>query len=228
MFDQFALPPQAAVLEVGCGPGNLWRDNLGRIPPGWAITLTDFSPGMLEQARQNLAASGRPFAFEVADVQALPFPDNSFDAMIAMFMLQHVPDRTRAFGEIRRVLRPGGTLYAATFGRGHLRELHELLNRFVPGESLLVPPPADSFLLETGAAELSPWFNAVSLHGYDDALHVTEAEPLLAYVRSSPRFAGDDMAGLAHFVEAEIATHGAIRISKENGLFVASNPGIND
>ncbi len=94
------------------------------------IALSDFSPGMIEEAQHNLADAGRPFAFERIDAQAIPFADASFDMVIANHMLYHVPDRPQALAEIRRVLRPGGRLYAATGGANHLREIGELVQRF--------------------------------------------------------------------------------------------------
>src|SRR5215217_2248683 len=66
VFDHLKLAPHSRVLEVGCGPGSLWRPNLARIPEDWQITLSDFSPGMLEAARQSLVGA-RPFAFQDAD-----------------------------------------------------------------------------------------------------------------------------------------------------------------
>src|SRR5688572_32991799 len=50
VLDQVKMPPQGRVLELGCGPGWLWVENRERIPPGWEITLSDFSPGMIEEA----------------------------------------------------------------------------------------------------------------------------------------------------------------------------------
>src|SRR5262249_18967309 len=124
VFDQLKLASDSRILELGCGPGSLWRPNCERIPPGWQITLTDFSIGMLEEARANL--TGAPaFTFQLADAQALPFQVAEFDGVIANHMLYHVPDRARAFSEIRRVLRPGGRFYAATNGEAHLQEIHE-------------------------------------------------------------------------------------------------------
>src|SRR5262245_36483808 len=70
VFDRLKTPPQSRVLELGCGPGRLWVENLDRIPPGWDITLSDFSPGMIAEARGNLAAASRPFAFERVDAQS--------------------------------------------------------------------------------------------------------------------------------------------------------------
>jgi ubiquinone/menaquinone biosynthesis C-methylase UbiE len=107
LFDQLALPAACRVLELGAGPGDLWRKNAGRIPPGGEVTLSDLSPGMVETARGALAAVPHPFAFAMVDAQAIPFPDATFDVVIASFMLYHVPDRSRALAEIRRVLTPG-------------------------------------------------------------------------------------------------------------------------
>jgi ubiquinone/menaquinone biosynthesis C-methylase UbiE len=131
LFDHLDLPPYSRILELGCGTGRLWLENKDRIPEGWDVTLSDFSPGMLQQAQQNLRDSQRPFAFAVIDAQAIPYEDESFDGVIANHMLYHVPDRPKAFAEIRRVLRPGGKLFAATNGWAHLREL----SSFVPEQS---------------------------------------------------------------------------------------------
>ena len=51
VFDRYDLPEKCRILELGCGPGDLWGENMHRISPGWEITLSDFSPGMLEKAQ---------------------------------------------------------------------------------------------------------------------------------------------------------------------------------
>jgi ubiquinone/menaquinone biosynthesis C-methylase UbiE len=219
VFDQLKLAPDSRVLELGCGPGSLWRPNLARIPAGWQITLSDFSPGMLAEARTNLA-SAHAFALEQADAQALPFADASFDAVIANHMLYHVPDRPKAFAEIRRVLRPGGRFYAATNGENHLREMHELVQQFDPSINLW---NRMTFRLENGAAELEPLFSHVLLHRYESALVVTEAEPLVAFVASmiGMELAGARRDAFTQLVEQRIAADGAIHITKDTGLFEA-------
>src|SRR5258706_10720793 len=107
VFDQLKASPQSRVLELGCGPGRLWSENAARIPPGWEITLSDFSPGMIAEAQRNLASAGHSFAFERVDAQSIPFADASFDMVIANHMLYHVPGRPEALAEIPRVLRSG-------------------------------------------------------------------------------------------------------------------------
>jgi ubiquinone/menaquinone biosynthesis C-methylase UbiE len=121
LFEREAPPPGGRVLELGCGAATtLWGANLERIDPSWRLTLTDFSPGMIEAAR---AALGDRAEYVVADAAKLPFADEPFDVVLANHMLYHVADRPRAFAEIRRVLVSGGALRAATNGDGHMQEL---------------------------------------------------------------------------------------------------------
>ncbi|MGB7538773.1 MAG: methyltransferase domain-containing protein [Anaerolineales bacterium] len=225
VFDRISLPPVNRILELGCGPGGLWGENADRIPRGWEITLSDASPGMLEQARASLEAAGRPFRFEVIDAQSIPFPDGTFDAVIANHMLYHVPDRKKALREIRRVLRPGGRFFASTIGNGHLRELADLAIQFDPalvswgGPSLA----KDTFTLENGAAQIAPLFNDVSLHRYEDALVITEPAPLVDYVLSGRiKLDGEERAKFVRYVEQEMERRGGVfRVTKESGLFEA-------
>ncbi|HET9221133.1 MAG TPA: class I SAM-dependent methyltransferase [Roseiflexaceae bacterium] len=221
IFDQFKIAPHSRVLELGCGPARLWTQNSARIPEEWDITLSDFSAGMLEEARRNLAGVRRRFSFEVIDAQSIPFEDASFDAVIANHMLYHVPARAKALSEIRRVLRPGGRFYASTVGAAHLREIGELVRRFDPQIIFGIGDEA-SFTLENGAQQLAPYFSNVAVYRYDDALIVTEAEPLIAYVlsgRVGAALEGDRVAEFAAFVQRELAQHGTIHITKDSGLF---------
>src|ERR1051325_7418990 len=136
VMDQFDLPPESRLLELGCGPGTLWLKNRDRIPAEWEIMLSDFSAGMIAEARRNLAEVKPATHFHVFDAQFIPLPDASLDAVIANHMLYHVPDRRKAFAEIPRALKPEGRLYAATSGEEHLRELDALQGRFGLGKML--------------------------------------------------------------------------------------------
>lgn len=231
VFDQFEFPAEAAILECGSGPGWLWKHNAERIPAGWRITLSDFSAGMLDDARANLAETPRPdaFRYEVADVMALPFADAAFDAVIANHMLYHVPDIPQAIREIHRVLKPGGLLYAATNGIKHMREIHEIGARFAPDvyarfrEEFRENP----FTLENGARLIETAFPQVEKRLYEDALVVTENEPLVAYILSmapvkltngDPDSAADALRAL---VSEDMSATGAVLITKDTGLFIA-------
>jgi ubiquinone/menaquinone biosynthesis C-methylase UbiE len=223
VFDHFSLTGCGDILDLGCGPGDLWVENSDWIPRDWAVTLSDLSPGMVETARHNLGNScHHRFTYGVLDAQAIPFPDRHFNIVIANHMMYHVPDRDELLYEVYRVLQPGGRLYATTNGREHLQELHELVASFCPqAETTNV---ATQFGLENGAAQLSRHFDRVTRHRQENALLVTEAEPLIAYVRSmvcQPAL-GQNLEALSLAIREQIAAQGAIHIQKDSGLFVAT------
>lgn len=219
VFDQLDPPPDARVLEVGCGPGILWAANRDRVPPGWRVVLTDFSPGMLAAARARL---GERYRLAVADAEALPHPDGAFDAVVANHMLYHVADRPQAIREMARVLRPDGVLLAVTNGPGHMREIDELVTAWAP-EGALARASA-RFGLHNGAAQLGEAFAGVDLRRWEDRLEITEVEPLLAYVRSLLAGRDPDLDALRRRAADVIAREGAFRVTKATGLFVARSP----
>ena len=232
VFDHaLRAPANARVLEVGCGPGELWRENLDRMPEGWRVTLSDFSPGMLEKVQQNLAALAERFAFRQLDVQAMPFDNDSFDLVIANHMLYHVPDIDRGLAEIARVLAPGGRLLAATNGRNHLRQMRELRVKFHQLHGTGIGPDFEdtygmlTFELRTGAQLLQPHFAHIALHPYADALRVTDVEPLFTYMRSGLLYDVSDtaQAQFKGFLEQEMqAAGGVLHVDKDIGLFEAT------
>lgn len=232
VFEHLRLPPTCQVLEVGCGSGQLWLVNYHRLPAGWDVTLSDLSAGMLTTAHHQLSPYGHAFRFVVHDAQALPFADHRFDAILANHMLYHVPHRPAAYAEFCRVLKPSGRLYAATISRDNMRELDALVARVHPLRSPrrgAANPMSDrrlrtGFNLEHGTAELSQWFTSVTMHRYADALVVPEAESLVAYVRSAGRLTEDESTRFQSHVEDVIQRHGPIRISKDVGMFEASQP----
>lgn len=227
VFDQFDLPAESSVLEVGCGDGILWQKNIHRIPAGCDITLSDFSSGMLQDARRNLCALPRTFHWAVADCQSIAFADGSFDAVIANHMLYHVPDRTRALSEIYRIMKPGGHFYVSLNGRSHLRELRELLSELDPEISIGRSDADEVLRLENGLEEIARRFSRVTLRRYDDALIVTEAAPLIAYVlsgRLKSLLTGERLVEFTRLVERKLAEHGSIRITKDAGLLEAQRP----
>lgn len=175
---------------------------------------------MAAEARYELAGEAG-LSFAAADAQALPFPDASFDVVLANFMLYHVPDRPRALAEIRRVLRPGKQFAADTVGRTHMAGMREVVLRFVPDLPPETVVQSQHFLLENAVEQLEPFFKDVRLERQPNALEVTEAGPLVDYIQSMwgyrEAFAGRE-AAFADFVAGEIADQGAIRIVKEIGL----------
>jgi SAM-dependent methyltransferase len=112
-FTLGAIPRGAAVLDLGCGAGFDAFIAAGLVGPRGRVAGVDLSPEMLgiaEGARRH--GEFPQLRFEVADVEALPFPDGRFDVALSNGVLNLVPDKPAALREIFRVLRPGGRLQA--------------------------------------------------------------------------------------------------------------------
>lgn len=226
-------PEHAAVLEIGCGRGDIWKKNSARIPTGWQITLTDLSPGMLSDCRAHLGPplAGR-FAYEVVNAEDIPYPDAAFDVAIANFMLYHVPDRSRALAHLRRVLRPGGVLLAMTNGDEHMLDLMNLASRYDTTGTFEAERATtlfhETFSLENGGPQLGAHFAQVQLEPVpDNNLYVTETQPLLDYVATMICLPGEAIMSengqaITKEVEERIATDGGITIRKASGLFIAA------
>jgi ubiquinone/menaquinone biosynthesis C-methylase UbiE len=103
----WAQVPPVRVLEVGVGTGK----NFEYHPRGAWMTGIDFSPRMLERARQHAARLGHPIELRQMDVQAMEFPDASFDAAAATCVFCSVPDPVLGFREVKRVVKPGGRVF---------------------------------------------------------------------------------------------------------------------
>jgi SAM-dependent methyltransferase len=216
------IPAEADILEVGCGPGWLWRRNLARLPPSWRVLVTDLTPGMTAEAEAALAADAR-FRVRQMDVEALDLPDASCDAVIANWMLYHVEDRPRALGEICRVLKAGGTLFAATNGKAHVEEIDALVNACLGDASPVKGGLA--FSLDNGAAQLAPFFTSIAVHEGRDTLRITEVEAVVQYVLSFDAakeiVVGERLEALRRRVQDDIAAAGAFVVRTHSGLFIA-------
>ncbi len=216
------LPSTARLLDLGCGPGYMWKECLDRIPEGWSITLSDLSDGMVDAAWRNLVVTGRAFKYEQIDAQSIPYPDETFDIVIANFMLYHVPDRPKALREIQRILVPGGHFVAATSSHAHLHELNTWLKKASPDK---YTPFNNPFSLDNGLEQLEPFFSSVEINRYDNNLRVTEIEPLMEYIFSTTK--AKDMPGSALLeirkeIEEILSQTGKIYITTDSGLFLAA------
>jgi ubiquinone/menaquinone biosynthesis C-methylase UbiE len=118
-----STPAGAEVLEVGCGPGRL--SILLAREHGLGVTGLDLDPAMIERARANAAVDdrhprGRGPTFLVGDVGSMPFPDDSFDAVVSTLSMHHWDDPAAGLAEVARVLRPGGRVLIWDFRPGRI------------------------------------------------------------------------------------------------------------
>ncbi len=222
------------VLDVGSGIGSYY-DCLHEHWPDVTYHAIDQSPGMLQQhpAQDALA---------VADAQALPFAERSFDVVMANHMLYHVPDIEHAVLEARRVLKPDGIFMAATNSVQSMPEFHALFRRGMlllstPGKIYSQPPlPAQTnFALENGARILSRYYYAVVRHDLPSTLVFPSVEPVMAYLESTrsirePQLPEtinwDDLMLVLRDQVGRVMNHfGELVVNKVTGVLIASNQG---
>jgi SAM-dependent methyltransferase len=112
-------PGSGAVLDVGCGTGEIIVRLAEKFPHASLIGV-DLEEGHLARAAARCGAFGTRVRFEQGDALALPFADSAFDLVVCRHLLQAVPDAGRVIAEIRRVLRPGGRLHLVAEDYGML------------------------------------------------------------------------------------------------------------
>ena len=222
IFDQCPITPGMRILEIGCGDGTLWRDNMHRIPSDVQITLSDISEGMLRDARRSIGSEDTRFTFQVFDAHEIPFADETFDLVIANHVLFYCDDILKVCRESGRVLKKKGTFVCSAYGKNHMAEITRLVQSFDKRIVLSAEKLYDRFGRENGAEKLSHCFSDIQWRTYEDSLLVPEAEPLIAYVLSchgnQNQYIPDRYTEFRNFVKKRMGK--GFHISKDAGLFL--------
>jgi ubiquinone/menaquinone biosynthesis C-methylase UbiE len=128
------------VLDVAAGNGNASLAAARRFA---SVVSTDYVSTLLDKGAQRARAEGLAIAFQVADVEDLPFADGSFDVVLSTFGAMFAPDHQRTASEMLRVLRPGGRVGMANWTpEGFIGQLFKVIGRHVPPPAGLQPPSA--------------------------------------------------------------------------------------
>jgi ubiquinone/menaquinone biosynthesis C-methylase UbiE len=199
IFDAIAERRPGTALEVGCGWGELAERVAAEA--GADVTAFDLSERMAALAR------GRGVRALVADAQAMPFRDQSFDVVVANAMLYHVPDLDRGLGEAARVITDDGAFTATTFDAGRFPELFALVG---------LKPPEIPFRVENGAEILGQHFASVETRAGSGALVFPNAGEVRAYLGATIT-----MHHLAHKVPP---FEGPFRTQRMFAVFVCTQP----
>jgi ubiquinone/menaquinone biosynthesis C-methylase UbiE len=225
VLDKVAWTGQETVIDVGCGAGVYIAGAMAR---AGNYIACDLSLGML----QGLVPAGLPRVN--LDVQQLPFASESADVILANHMLYHVPDQDTAVREIKRLLKPGGKLIAATNSAANMSELTDLRvaigRQFgLEADSELLRPGL-SFTLEDGGQLLERHFSSVARFDHPSALVFPNSQPVVDYINSSRSYYLNlipddilwaDIEAIIHDqVNGRIAQHGQFRVTKLTGAFV--------
>jgi ubiquinone/menaquinone biosynthesis C-methylase UbiE len=126
------------VLDVAAGNGNA---SLAAARRGCIVISTDYVGELLERGAERARAERLPMSTQVADVEALPFDDARFDAVLSTFGVMFAPDQQRAANEMARVCRPGGRIGLANWTpEGFIGQLFKVLGRHLPPPAGVKPP----------------------------------------------------------------------------------------
>jgi demethylmenaquinone methyltransferase/2-methoxy-6-polyprenyl-1,4-benzoquinol methylase/phosphoethanolamine N-methyltransferase len=134
-IDHAALQSGEKVLDVGCGPGIMTLLAAERVGATGEAHGIDPSPAMIKLAAEKAAKARTGATFREGVIEKLPYADGSFDAVLSSLMLHHLPDELRqtGFGEIARVLKPGGRLVAFVLtGKGWMWRILSLAGHKLP------------------------------------------------------------------------------------------------
>jgi len=220
---QLELNEGARVLDIGCGPGWFWSTAASLLPHRIQLTLADQSAGMVAEAVER-CRSLRHWTVDgrEANAMSLPFADASFDCVVAMHMLYHVPDQAAAITHMHRVLKPGGMLAVTTNGHGNLQQLYALTTAL---GSEPVDPAAVLFGFDAAERLLRAQFGNVTRKVQPARMRVTSPDDVFVALTSYPPGEGADDATLAALRGAidDAFRHGggAIDVDKEVGLFLS-------
>lgn len=223
IYEQCQITEGMKILELGCGNGRLWIENKAKLPADCEIILSDISEGMIRDVRREQSLQDDRFSFAAFDCHAIPYEDASFDLVIANHILFYCKDVDRVCSEVGRVLKPGGRFVCGTYGVAHMQEVSRLVTQFddritLSGENLY-----EHFGKENGAQALAPYFAEVDWQQYEDALIVTQAEPLIEYVLSchgnQNQYILEKYNKFRKYVEGQIRN--GYTITKDAGIFIS-------
>jgi SAM-dependent methyltransferase len=126
------------VLDVAAGNGNASLAAARRFAE---VTSTDYVPQLLDRGAARARAEGLDIHFQTADVEALPFPAASFDAVLSIFGVMFAPQHSRAAREMLRVTRPGGKIGIASWTpQGFIGQLFRLIATYAPPPAGVMSP----------------------------------------------------------------------------------------
>ena len=212
------------ILEIGCGDGTLWNENMAKLPQNISAVLSDISEGMLRDVRRRIGSDSR-FSFQAFDCHRIPFVSDSFDLVIANHVLFYCDDIAKVCREVSRILVPGGRFLCSTYGASHMQEITALVQEFDSRIQLSGDALYARFGLENGAELLAPYFSEISTQLYDDALYVTDAAPLIEYILSchgnQNQYLLERYQDFRRLVEKK--TLKGFHITKSAGLFICRN-----
>ncbi len=223
ILEQLPLKDGMKILEIGCGNGAMWLENLEQLPLNIEVILSDTSEGMLRDAHRNLGEDAR-FTYRQFDCVEIPFQENEFDLVIANHVLFYCDEIDRVLTECARVMKEDGQFVCSTYGKKHMIEITQLVQEFNEEIVLSQESLYDRFGLENGESILSGHFLKRECLRYPDSIEINEADPLIWYILSchgnQNQLLLDKYREFHDYVAAK--TEHGFHITKDAGIFLCS------
>jgi SAM-dependent methyltransferase len=212
LADRLRSRSLSRLLEIAAGTGVATRAMASALPDEVSIVATDLNQAMLDQASR--VGTNRPVAWRQADAMELPFPDETFDAVVCQFGVMFFPDKCKAFAEARRVLRIGGVFIFSVWDR---IEENEFADTVTAATASVFPEDPPRFLVRTP-------------HGYHDHLAIERdladagfaASPQIDTLAARSRAVSPMIPAIAYCqgtpLRSEIETHAAARLGEVTNI----------
>lgn len=223
VYEKMNVHPGMQVLEIGCGDGELWVENIRLLPDQLKVVLSDISDGMVRDARRKIGNKDERFQYRVFDCTEIPFKQDSFDLVIANHVLFYCENLEQVCREVQRVLKPGGSFVCGTYGQEHMKEISSLVQKFDDRITLSAERLYENFGKENGREILEPFFSDVQWMQFEDELIVMDFEPLISYVLSchgnQGQYIPDRYSEFRGYVKK--LTEKGLHVTKDAGIFVS-------
>jgi ubiquinone/menaquinone biosynthesis C-methylase UbiE len=217
--EQLALWDEASVLDIGSGPGHtlggIWQSgHHGR------LCGIDLSPGMVASAKSNYPK----IDFQIGDATDLPFPDESFNRVTAMFIFYLIPDKVKSLHEIYRVLQPNGRFIRVGFAPHSMQDYWNVVVSALSGLSAFQPlvryMKAEIAEPSDGSGQMKTVFDEVQTVIIDAGIRFPTPELAVAFFTSHLRGFVDE----SHWIEGQDRVYEAAIQQCLNGPWIVSRP----
>ncbi|MFG2115593.1 class I SAM-dependent methyltransferase [Streptomyces sp. NPDC048718] len=232
MIANLGLTGSEDLLDLGCGNGFILEHLRPHLADG-SITGLDIAPAVLEAARERMHGTATPCTWIEGSADDLSMlGDDTFDRVMANYMIHYVPDLDRCFTEVRRVMRPGGVFQLTTDRPDSMLEMYQVhfaaLTAMGAPEDLFKATPKGRLSLDNGTDVLGKYFEEVGKVAWQDQLRFTDPEPFMHFYQvghnhccasSTPddRLDADFFTELRNRVRAQV-----VAVIEKNGYFAVT------
>lgn len=179
------IPKNAiSILDAGCGYGRLLI-KIHDLFPHISLTGTDIAKGILDEAKEKSSNKEIDIEYSVADLESLPFENESFDVIITEHVLHHIPDIQKAMNEVYRCLKPNGKYIVSFNGEKNLQTIDQILDI---AKDCFDPTPSyanGKHITKKYLEDKLFHFQEIKWVDYEKKLHLFDPSPLIDYITTA-------------------------------------------